>query len=99
MNQVGQHLGATARHIRDPRTAAGILRALAHDGVRERDTATWAVASVLTLAWWAGLIWALRTGTSGAPATTAAVLAGGWSLSLLPVHCARRLRRPTRNPR
>lgn len=96
MHQVGQHLGSTERHAGHPRAAAParILRALVHDDVRGRDKATWAVAAILTLAWWTGLAWALQTdaGGSGGPAT-AAVLAGGWSLTLLPVHCARRLRR------
>ncbi|MDI2132391.1 hypothetical protein [Yinghuangia seranimata] len=65
-----------------------------HSTVRERDAATWLLAAVLTLAWWAGLVWALRADTAGASgAASAALLCGGWSLTLLPVHCARRWRR------
>lgn len=96
MNPVGQHLGTTApargsRLRPEGGFPARTLRALLDGGVRDRDAATWAVAAVLTLAWWAAFGWLAALDTAG-PATGAA-LCGGWSLSLLPVHCAARFRR------
>jgi hypothetical protein len=96
MNPVGQHLGTTApargsRLRPEGGFPARTLRALLDGGVRDRDAATWAVAAVLTLAWWAAFGWLAGLDTAG-PATGAA-LCGGWSLSLLPVHCAARFRR------
>lgn len=101
MNPVGQHLGTTApaRGTR-PRSEGGFpartLRALLDDGVRDRDAATWAAAAVLTSAWWAAVGWLAGLGTAD-PAAGAA-LCGGWSLSLLPVHCAARFRRGQGGP-
>ncbi|MFE7273225.1 hypothetical protein [Streptomyces sp. NPDC057623] len=55
-----------------------------------RPIARWGVALVLGALWW----WAvLRLALSpGAGALEAAVAAGGWGLSLLPVHCVPKAR-------
>ncbi|MCF2532806.1 hypothetical protein [Yinghuangia soli] len=90
MNQVGQHLGNTVRSALG--TPARLLRALVHGDPRDRDPATWALAAVLTLAWWAGLAWLLAADDPAGSPATGAMLLGGWSLTLLPVHCARRFR-------
>jgi hypothetical protein len=58
--------------------------------VRERTGPVWALAVLLTAAWWAALGWSLHDG--GMTTTSATLLTGGWGLGLLPVHCARRIR-------
>lgn len=113
MNQVGQHLGRTAgggsgripgrtpggRPDRTPRSLVrGLVHDLVHGDVRDRDAATWLLASVLTPAWLAGMAWALHAEATAPRPGSAAVLLGGWSLTLLPVHCARRFRRAARVP-
>ncbi|WP_436774031.1 hypothetical protein [Yinghuangia sp. YIM S09857] len=106
MNQVGQHLGRTAgggtglipEHAPGgrPGRVRSLTRELVHGGVRDRSAATWLLASVLTLAWLAAMAWALQAEASAPRPGSAAVLLGGWSLTLLPVHCAARFRRAAR---
>lgn len=106
MNQVGQHLGRTAGGGADPipeRAPGGrpgrvrsLTHELVHGGVRDRSAAAWLLGSVLTLAWLAAMAWALHAEASAPRPGSAAVLLGGWSLTLLPVHCAARFRRAAR---
>ncbi|MEU8135227.1 hypothetical protein [Streptodolium elevatio] len=110
MNQVGQHLGRTAGGAagripgrvpggRPDRTLRSLVHDVVHRDVRDRDAATWLLASVLTLAWLAGMAWALHAEATAPRPGSSAVLLGGWSLTLLPVHCAaRRFRRAARVP-
>ena len=58
----------------------------------------WAVSALVTAAcWWALLSGALGGGTGGGIAGVGLMFAGGWSLSLLPVHSTL-LRRPRSVP-
>lgn len=100
MNQVGRHLGRTARHdrISPVRTPRSLAHRLVHGGVRDRDAATWVLAVVLTTAWLAGMAWTLHAEATRPRPASAALLLGGWSLTLLPVHCAGRFRRAARVP-
>jgi len=53
----------------------------------------WTVALLLSAACW----WALFAGVLGAGDGIGLMFAGGWTLSLLPVHSTRRVRRPARS--
>lgn len=90
MNAVGRNLGKTAGQAsgraapgRIARAAAGAPRMSAHHGARS-DRAARLAAVILSLAWCAALVAAWRSGLPGG----AAVLMGGWTLGVLPVHCA-----------
>ncbi len=52
----------------------------------------WAVSLLLSVGCW----WALLAGVLGSHSGTGLLFAGGWTLSLLPVHSTRWARRPGR---
>ena len=54
----------------------------------------WAVALLLSSACW----WALLSGALGSPGGLGLMFAGGWTLSLLPIHSARWVRRAPATP-
>jgi len=62
-----------------------------------RSPAVWALAAVLSALCW----WALLAGSAhlGGPQLMLGALAGGWGISLLPVHCNRRRTGPRRRRR
>jgi hypothetical protein len=56
-----------------------------------RGPLRWAAALLLSAACW----WALFVGVPGSHAGVGLMFAGGWTLSLLPIHSARWVRRPS----
>ncbi len=62
----------------------------------QRSPARWALAAALSaLCWWALLA---GPGLPGGHQLLLGALAGGWGISLLPVHCTRRRTGPHRGP-
>ncbi|MFF4533634.1 hypothetical protein ACFY1P_30720 [Streptomyces sp. NPDC001407] len=64
---------------------------------RSRGPADWAAAVVLGGAWWCAAFRLLAQPERAGP-VEGLVVAGGWGLSLLPVHCVPWTRRPARGP-
>ncbi|WP_406287134.1 hypothetical protein [Embleya sp. NBC_00896] len=80
-----------------PRDRARVARPVDGD-IRGRGRSTWTLAVLSTLVWWAAMAWAVTRDEPGYTPVAGALLLGGWSLSILPVHCAR-VRRSARMPR
>jgi hypothetical protein len=69
--------------MRRPSTSGGLPR---------RSPLVWGLTSLLTLACWGALLGGLLSARSG----VGLMFAGGWTLSLLPVHSTRFRPRPAR---
>lgn len=63
-------------------------------GLPRRSPLVWGLTALLTLACWGALLGGLLSARSG----VGLMFAGGWTLSLLPVHSARFRPRPARPP-
>jgi hypothetical protein len=85
--------GADVRRRRSP------LGRLGDRDIRTRDRVTWMLAGCLTLGWWGAGAWAATHGSADSMPLAGALLTGGWSLSVVPVHCARIRGRIARPPR